>query len=806
LLQDLRFALRLLLKSPGFSAAAIVALGFGIGLSTSVFNTFSATLLRPFPHIQDEDRLVFINSQQLSRPDGYYELSMPDFLDLKAQAKTLEGLTTTVARTMIFTGSTTPERVLGASVSVEGFPMLGVVPFRGRLFTAADAAPGAEPVALLGHALWQRRYAGRDDIIGRTVALNGAQHTIIGVMPPGFGFPDNHELWVPLVEEQLKPGERGSHGYPGWARLKPGVSLDEARAEVAAIAARLAVDYKATNEGKGLALRPVREEATEGIDVLMRLMLGAAIFVLLIACANVANLLLARASARSHEMAIRVSVGATRGRILRQVLTESLVLGLLGGAFGLLVATWANSLLFGAVPAAEIPFWMTFEYDWRVFAFTTAAAIGSALLFGLFPALHVSRSTATELREGGRATTAGRRARLVRQGLVVAQIALSAVLLIGAGLFIRSFLKLQATDPGFDPQGVITFRVGLPPTQYKDRAEVRNFFDKLGPALAAIPGVVASGSTQMLPGNGNNRNVFVLEGHPPPPNIVEGSHAVLHVVSRGYFAALRIPLRQGRLFSTADRRDSPRVALVDETFVQRWLPGKNPLGQRLHLGWLGGKDDKPEWIEIVGVVGDVPQQLDQPYDIGGLYVLNEQGDENFVNYALRVRGDPTKYGPAIQKAVSSVIPDIPIYNLHTMDYLQRTNYWERRFFSQAFGAFGLGALFLAALGVYGVMAYAVTQRTAEIGVRLALGATESEVLRLVGRQGLKLIGLGMVIGLASALGLTRLMAGLLYGISPSDPPTYFALSFVLAATGLLACWLPVRRAVRIDPMTALRSE
>jgi predicted permease len=608
---------------------------------------------------------------------------------------------------------------------------------------------------------------------------------------------------VPNLPE-TKPGERGSHDFPGWARLKPGVSLDEARAEITGIGRRLALTYPLTNEGKNLAIRPLREEATHNTKELMQLMLAAAIAVLLIACANVANLMLARASSRSHEIAIRISVGATRGRIIQQVLTESAVLGILGGAFGLLVATWAESILFASVPHDAIPAWMTFGFDWRVFTFAVAAALLSSLAFGLIPALQISGTGVLELRENSRAVTASRGTKYFRHTLVVAQVALSAVLLIAAGLFVRSFLKLQSVDPGFDARGVITFRVGLPPTQFQDREKIRNFFDELDRALASIPGVEAVGATQVLPGRSDNRAVFVFEGDAEPTNVLSGRHMHYNAVSRGYFSAMRIPAISGRMFAETDTRDKPTVAIVDRTFVNRWMNGRDPLGQRISLGLPD--DQGRKWAEIIGVVGDVPQRLDRTYELGGVYFLLEQSDHNFVSYALRVSGDPATYGRTIQQAVSRVQPDIPIYDVHTLEYLQRTTYWQRRFFGQVFGAFGLGALFLAAIGVYSVMAYAVTQRTPEIGVRMALGASESEVLSLIGKQGLMLVIVGMGIGLISALGLTRLMAGLLYGITPSDPPTYFSLTFILALVATFACWLPARRATRINPMIAIRSE
>jgi predicted permease len=803
MLHDLQFALRLLIRHPGTTVVAVLALGFGIGMATAIFNAFSAILLRPFPYVQDESRIVFLGSQQLSRPDEIYELSMPDFLDIREQSRTLEGFTTHFGRTMILASGETPERVLGLDISPEGFTMLGVKPHRGRVFVPDDSKPGSEPVAILSYALWQRRFGGKEDAVGRVEIMNGRPTTIIGVMPPGFSFPERHEMWTPL-EHKMDPNARSNHSYPGLARLRPGVTLDEARTEVAAIGARLALEYKATNSGKGFALRLLREQETGDEKLLMQLMLGAALFVLVIACANVANLLLAQAAGRAHEVAIRVAVGATRTRLIRQVLTESLVLGLLGGAMGLLVAVWADSLIVAAVPAVEVPAWITFDFDWRVLGFAAAAALGSTLLFGLFPALHASRQTATELKDGGgRTATGSRRVLGLRQGLVVTQVALSAVLLIGAGLFVRSFIKLQATPPGYDADRVLTFRVGLPPTQYTDKEEIRRFFDELTPRLAEVRGVVAVGATSILPTRGNNSNVFVLEGDPVPATVAEANLTTSHVVTAGYLGAMRIPLLRGRMFAPTDTRDTPVVALVDQQFVDRWGGGRDPIGRRIQLG-IDNKD--PIWATIIGVVGNAPLRLERPYERGGVYHLIEQHDAQFVSYAVRVIGDPTTYGRALQRAVQSVKSGIPIYDVHTMTYLQEIDRWHFRFFGQVFSAFGLGALFLAALGVYGVMSYNISQRSPEIGVRMALGASPGDVVRLVGRQGLILVAVGLAIGVTTALGLTRFMAAILYGISPSDPPTYFALTLVLGVVGVVAAWLPARRATRVDPMIALRAD
>ena len=802
MLTDLRFALRQLIKHRGFTFIAVVALGIGIGQAASTFNAFSAILLRPMPQVADEGRVVFLNEIQLKNTENSLSFSLPDFLDVRTQSQTLEGLTVVTNRTFILGGGTTPERVLGSSISTAAFGMLGVTPLRGRLFRADEEKPGAAPVAIISHGLWQRRFGGSDAILGQTTLLNGAQVTVIGVMPAGFRFPETSELWMPFNYD-LKDNPRGAHNYPVYARLKPGATLDQAQAELTTISARLAQQYKDTNDGLGFTVKLIRDEATDDVVVLMRLMLGAVLFVLLIACANVANLLLAQAVTRSHEMAIRTALGATRGRIVRQVLTESLLLALLGGAAGLLYAVWSNAYLIAGIPV-ELPYWMSFDFDWRVFAFTTVVTLGSALTFGLLPALSISRSTALELREGGRGGTGSPRAQRFRQLLVVAQVALALVLLIGAGLMVRSFINLASTNPGFDPHGVLTFRVGLPPTQFKDKVQNRRFFEQLTPRLADLPGVEAVGASSMLPGSGMSINAFSIEGLPQPKSLMEAPFAVHRIVTTGYFAAMRIPLLRGRAFTADDTAGKPLVAVVDQAFADRWFPGKDVIGQR--ISYDGDETGKPTWVTLIGVVGTVPQRLGADSPKFGLYSPVAQDDVNFLSYAVRVKGDPTTYQAAIQRAVSAVMTDIPIYNVQTMEKGLAISYWQKKFFGHIFTNYGVVALFLASLGIYGVMAYSVTQRTQEIGVRMALGAQPRDVLRLVGRQGFILVSAGIGLGLVAALGLTRFMAGFLYGVSPSDPPTYFALSIVLALVAFVACWLPVRRATRVDPVVALRAE
>lgn len=798
--QDLRFAFRLLVKQPGFTLVAILAIGVGIGQATNTFNSFSTILLKPVPHVVAEDRVVYLTEKHAANPEAHMSFSLPDFADVRAQSTTLEGLTTVMDRTFILGAEDKPARLLGSSITAAGFNMLGVKPHLGRTFGPADEAPDAPRTAILSHRVWMRFYGGRHDIIGTSTRLNGAQHTVIGVLPPGFNFPENSDIWTTFPVETKEP-HRGDHSFPVYARMKPGVSLDQVNAELATIAARIATAHADTNDGVTFVARSIREEATEDVALLMKLALGAVIFVLLIACANVANLMLARSATRAHEIAIRFALGATRGRVVRQVLTESLLIGVLGGALGLLIAVWDKAIFLHTVPV-ELPFWMNFDFDWRVFVFATAAAVGSALLFGLFPALQISRATATTMKEGSRSSTGGPRSLRVRQVLVVAQVSLALVLLIGAGLMARSFMKLQAADPGFDPRGVLTFRVGLPPTQFQDKAQNRRFFTDLTRKIETVPGVTAVGAVTQLPGSGISINAFLIEGQPTPKALMEAPMAVSREVTPNYFNTMRVPLLAGRFFTDDDTADKPAVAIVDQAFVDRWFPGQDVVGKRIGLeNW-----EEPKWATIVGVVGTVPQKLGAMMPEYGYYRPIAQNDYNFLSYVVRVRGAPETYHAAMQKAVASVMPGIPIYYVESMERVLEKSYWQKKFFGHVFMTYGAVALFLASLGVYGVMAYSVSQRTQEIGMRMALGAQPTDVLRLVTRQGFWLVGLGMGIGLVAALGLTRFMADFLYGVSPSDPPTYFALSLVLAAVGLIACWLPARRATRINPLTAIRAD
>jgi predicted permease len=629
--QDLCFSFRLLTRQPGFAFIAILAIGIGIGQATTTFNSFSALVLRPLPHMEDEDNVVYLEQVQAKAPDTRLNLSLPDFLDVRARSQTLDRPTILMSRTLIIGTGDRPIRLYGTSISAEGFAMLGVKPHRGRLFHPDEDAPGAAAVVLLSHRTWRQHYGGREDLVGKAITINGAEVTVVGIMPPGFGFPENSDAWMPFINSE-KDYPRGNHSFPVYARLKPGVTLDAAQAELQVISQTLAQQYRETNDGISISVQRLRVATTADIRLLMHLTLGAVLCVLLIACANVANLLLAKAVDRHHEVAIRIALGASRGRIIRQLLTESLVLGLLGGLVGLVLAVWDNALIIGTIPV-DLPYWMNFDFDWRVFAFAAAAAIISSLIFGLAPALQITRNIALELKEGGRGGVGSPRAQRLRQLLVIGQVALATLLLIGAGLMVRSYLKIQNADLGFDPRNLLTFRVGLPPTQFTDKAQVRRFFAQLTPALAAIPGVEAAGAASMLPSNGIGLNAFSIEGRPRPPTLGEHPFAVAREITPGYLQTLRIPLLRGRDISVTDTIDQPRVLLVDQAFIDRWFPGEEVLGRRLNFG----DHDKPEdWATIVGVVGTVPQRLEA--NVPRLQCVQCRGSANELLSDLRNQG------------------------------------------------------------------------------------------------------------------------------------------------------------------------
>jgi putative ABC transport system permease protein len=804
MIADFKYAIRMLVKTPGFTIIAILAIALGIGASTTAFSIVNAVLLRPFPLMQNQDRLVFVTSYFSKMPEDDTELSYPDYVDIKQQTTTLEGLGVWQNATFIITNGDTPERFLGANITAETFSFLGVQPIIGRNFRPDESELNAAPVALLGYHVWQNHFGGDASIVGKQVPINGRQVTIVGVMPRGWRFPERNDIWMPLqTTEQEHP--RGEFFLDSIALLKPGVSFEQAHAEMRAIGGRLAAAHPASHTGANLRIKYFREKMAEEGKALTLLIMGAVIFVHLIACANVANLLLARGATRTREVAVRCALGASRGAIIRGLLAESLVLGCAGSVFGLVFAVWGIDLMVSAIPT-ELPFWIRFELDWRIFSFALATGVLSSVIFGLIPALQASKPELVDaLKEGGRTGAGGGKSVRVRNILVVAEVALALTLLIGAGLMLRSFMAIQKSDLGMDPRNTLTFRVGLPPVQYPDKNEAGRFFEQLMPRLANISGVEAAGATTGLPASGTTNTVgMVLEGDTEPEQLQDARMANVTTVTPGYLQACAIALLRGRDFSAADTQAAPRVALIDERAARMWFPNQDPIGRQIRKFDKGSEER--QWFTVVGVVRDVVyDQREKRRMLPGVYTCVYQNPQSFLSVAMRTKSDPKSFVNVARTTVLSVNKDIPIYNIFTMEEVVSESYWEKRFFGWMFAIFAGLALFLASLGLYGVMSYSVRQRTQEIGVRIALGAQARDVLRLVTGQGVRLILIGLVLGFLSAYFLTKLMASSLE-VPAHDPFSFIAVGLLLFAVGLLACYIPARTAMRLDPIVALRHE
>ncbi len=800
-----RLAFRTLLKAPAFATVTVLALALGIGASTTTFSAINALLLKPWPYMKDQDRVVFVSEYfpKLSKePNG---VAYPDYLDYKRDAtKTIEGLGISSPATMILADGEKPDRYLGAFVSADAFTILGVQPILGRTFRTDEDQANAAPVAILGYGVWKTHFASDPGVVGRVVNINGKPATIIGVMPDGWRFPEKSDLWMPLITtEQQNP--RGNFNYDCFARMKPGTSLEQVRAELEGIATRIAADHPESNSGCLPYVRNFREQTVTNVKTLTVLLMGAVLFVHLIACANVANLLLARAASRQREIAVRIALGAGRGAIVRQLLAESVVLGSIGAALGLLFSGWGVDMMTSAIPV-ELPYWLRFDFDWRIFTFALVLGLASAVLFGLFPALQASRpQLVSALKEGARGNAGGRKGRRVRNALVVSEVALALVLLVGAGLMLRSFIKLQAADIGVDSSSTLTFRTGLPATQLKPE-DAGRFFQQLIPKLAAIPGVEAAGATSSLPAAGNaGNNAIRLEGEPPLEKIQGSRQAHIITITPGLLQTARITLLRGRDFTKRDNADAQRVVLIDERGAQQWFPNADPVGRQLEVILKLGQE--PKWATVVGVVRSVEyERLAQTRNRPCVYIAQFQDPDSFMSVMLRTKGDPHRYVDAARNAVMSVNKDVPIYRVQTMEEVVRESFWERRFFGSLFTVFAALALFLAAIGLYGVMAYSVRERTQEIGVRMALGAQMRDVLQLITGQGMRLIALGLAIGVVAAFFLTKLLEGSLTGVSTHDPLSFVVVAVVLSAVGLLASYLPARTAMQLNPVDALRYE
>jgi putative ABC transport system permease protein len=802
LLQDIRYSIRVLLKSPGFTAVALLTLILGIGANTAIFSVVNAVLLRPLPY-EEPEKLVFI-SERSPVLEGM-SVSYPNYLDWREQNGVFESIGVYRRVSFNLTGSGAPERLAGGEVSADLFNALKAKPAVGRTFFAEEDRPGAEPVVVLGYGLWQRRFGKNADVIGQTVMLNSKTHTIIGVMQPDFRFPSGVDLWVPVGLNADNPSwVRGNHpGLYAVARLKGGVTISQARAEMDTIAARLEQQYPQSNAASGVTITPLFNRIVGDVRPALLVLLAAVGFVLLIACANVANLLLARAASRQKEVALRMALGATRSRLIRQLLTESVLLSVVGGAFGLLLAVWGVDLLV-AISPNNIPRFAEIGLDNRVLGFTAAIALLTGILFGLAPALNASKPNLNEmLKEGGRSATAGFRRQRVRSLLVISEVAIALVLLISAGLLIKSFLRLQEIDLGFNPDNVLTAGVPLPRTKYLEPQKRIAFYESLFPRIAALPGVEAVGAVSELPTEGGSQTYFVVEDRPLPPR-EETPLTEYSLVSTGYFKAMGLRLLKGREFDGRDTRDAPFVCIIDENFAEQYWPGQDPIGKRLKYG---GADPGNPWSTIVGVVANVRYQaLDQESPRVQIFLPYTQSTFLGASLIIRAGGDPKDLAAAVRAEVLAIDPDLPVYDIRTMNEVLKESVAPRRLYMTLLGIFAGVAMILAAIGLYGVMAYSVTQRTHEIGIRMALGAKAGDVLRLVVGQGMALALAGVAIGLVAAFALTRLLSSMLFEVSATDPGTFIIISLILAGVALGACFVPARRATRVDPMVALRYE
>jgi putative ABC transport system permease protein len=808
LANDLRFAVRMLLKDKWFTLVAVLALGLGIGLNATVFTFVNAVLIRGLP-FHDPQEILHMNGRNTSTGNGS-GISYLDTEEFRGQSRAFASLAAYRNNSFTVTeNGRPPERVRGCAMSASSFSLLGQEPLIGRTFAEGEDKPGARPVAILGYGLWKSRYAGDPQILGRVININGTAHEVIGVMPEGVKFPNNAEMWRALIPEGDDLKRRDLRSLNMFGRLAADKTREAGSAELSAIAARVEAQYPDTNKNMGVEVMTFNERFNGGpIRAIFLSLLGAVGFVLLIACANVANLLLARSATRAREVAVRFALGASRAVIVRQLLVESVLLACLGGVFGLALAHFSVKLFDAAVANVGKPYWIVFTFDPVVFGYFAAICLTTGIVFGLAPALQVSRTNMNDvLKEGGRGNAGAVRARRLTSTMVVAEIALTIVLLVGAGLMIRSFLKLYSMNIGVDTSHMLTMSVQLPDAKYSTADQRRIFYDSLMGRLQAIPGMRSVAIATSVPFAGSEGRGLEIEGR-PPAKPEEAPRTSTITVSANYFDAMDAAIRRGRSLRESDGAPGSEVVVVNERFVTRFFPNENALGRRIRL--VAGSAQKPEpgpWLTIVGVGPTIrqgsPQSTDPDAVVYQPYRLQSPGSMNII---ARSQVAPTSLTPLIREAVQAVDSDLPVFNVQTMDELLAQNRWPYRVFGTMFALFAFIALVLSAVGIYAVTSYSVTQRTQEIGVRMALGARPGEVSWLILRRGLIQLGIGLTIGLSLALFAGIPLRAILVQVPPRDPVTFATIISVLVVVTMAACLIPARRATRLDPLTALRIE
>jgi putative ABC transport system permease protein len=802
LFQDLRYAFRRLLKGPGFTITTILALALGIGVNTALFSVINTILLRPLPYAEQEQLMVLAEVNP-KKGEEQIPVAPPNLADWKSQSRVFEGMAayrSGSSASFNLTSDAEPERIQGAFVSSDLLPVLGVQPGKGRNFTADEEKVGGNPVIIISHGLWQRRFGSDPNILGRTLTLNGVSYSVVGVMPPEFQFPvqpEKVELWVPLSLPDGPSQDRMAHMLRVVGRLKPGVTREQAQVEMSTIARRLQQQYPATNTDLDVTVVPMLEQIVGNMRTALWILLGAVGFVLLIACANVANLLLARATARQKEIAIRAALGASRLRLIRQLLTESVLLSLLGGGLGLLLATWGLGLLVAASPA-NIPRLQEVGLDGRVLGFTFLISLLTGVFFGIAPALQTSKADLTEsLKEGGKSSSGRRRSR-TRNVLVVSEMALALLLLIGAGLMLQSFVRLRQVSPGFNPENTLTMRIALPDNKYAAPGRSHAFYQQLLERVSTLPGVQSADVVTSVPLSGQQTVLsFEIVGR-PAPGPGEVLTADYRAASPGYFRTLGIPLIKGRFFTDRDTKDSPSVLIINEAMAKRYWPNEDPIGKQVNVG--------PAPHEVVGVVGDTRQMGLDAGPNAEMYEPYLQAPWKSLTLVVRAKSDPQNLVAAVTNEVRAVDKDQPVANVKLLSDIVAESVAQPRLYTMLLNLFAGVALLLAAVGLFGVIAYSVTQRTHEIGIRMALGAQRGDVLKLVVGQGMLLALLGIALGLLAAFLTTRILGTFLYGISSVDPVTFVGSAVVLSAVALLASVIPARRAMRVSPVIALRYE